>query len=430
MQENYPTLADLTAAAPQLGAHPQASTVCDYWKEKRAAAKHPLIWSTKPETKANDPDPFVCFRRRELRQTRKMRRNDQISYEKLKSLRDSLAQARTLMDNTLKRDRLKREALLLDMLAFDQKVKLHDLYKKYQPSLLLEDDELKVRGCLVPLFLYLILCPQTKKRPMQPPPPKLRISINGSGVKQVSSDRDSAITIPSLDPRLEAEQVQPELRLPPERVVMGVDPAYPTYVLHDVSSVSHPRWSESQFFDMTSALSVSFKAPVDERRACFEFVPSSRDSNGFSVRRRIGRGGRRIIDRRPPIDSSELVAGSKYDVPFLEAQDQDAAAHLAVDPALAWRPPFSVPIPFYTPPDLSSLNGGDGARSRLQRGGLVGRAGATLVKVTPGLNTSGTPPPPGGSPATPNPAKRLKLLKIPSGEVGGEDEKPVKVRHG
>jgi len=75
-----PTLDDLGP----LGKHPAATAVMEYWQLRRTSLNGSLLTMLKPETKLNDPDPFVCFRRRELRQTRKSRRNDQQSYERVR----------------------------------------------------------------------------------------------------------------------------------------------------------------------------------------------------------------------------------------------------------------------------------------------------------------------------------------------------------
>ena len=48
-------------------------------------------------SEADDADPYVCFRRREVRQTRKTRGRDAQIVEKLKKLRLELEQARTLV---------------------------------------------------------------------------------------------------------------------------------------------------------------------------------------------------------------------------------------------------------------------------------------------------------------------------------------------
>ena len=60
--------------------------VYDYWLNKRLLREHALIPSVKSEKRdgTSDRDPYVAFRRRtEKMQTRKNRKNDEHSYEKM-----------------------------------------------------------------------------------------------------------------------------------------------------------------------------------------------------------------------------------------------------------------------------------------------------------------------------------------------------------
>lgn len=64
--------------------------VYDYWLNKRLTTQHPLILSIKTENRAGSAanNPYIAFRRRtEKMQTRKNRKNDETSYEKMLKLR-------------------------------------------------------------------------------------------------------------------------------------------------------------------------------------------------------------------------------------------------------------------------------------------------------------------------------------------------------
>lgn len=65
-------------------------TVYDYWLNKRLKMQHPLILSIRTENRpgAAPNNPYLAFRRRtEKMQTRKNRKNDETSYEKMLKLR-------------------------------------------------------------------------------------------------------------------------------------------------------------------------------------------------------------------------------------------------------------------------------------------------------------------------------------------------------
>lgn len=63
---------------------------------------------------SNSANPYVAFRRRtEKMQTRKNRKNDEASYEKMLKLKRDLKKAFTLLEMVKKREKLKREDLHL-----------------------------------------------------------------------------------------------------------------------------------------------------------------------------------------------------------------------------------------------------------------------------------------------------------------------------
>lgn len=72
------------------------SAVYDYWLSKRLKVQHPLIHLVRTEKRdgASNNNPYVAFRRRtEKMQTRKNRKNDEASYEKMLKLKRDLSKA-------------------------------------------------------------------------------------------------------------------------------------------------------------------------------------------------------------------------------------------------------------------------------------------------------------------------------------------------
>ncbi|CAK7217885.1 Enhancer of polycomb-like protein 1 [Sporothrix bragantina] len=103
-----------------------AKEIYEYWKQRRVdigGALHPsLKFETHQET--DEMDPFVCFRRREVRQTRKTRARDIQSADKLKKLRRELEDGRQLVILSHEREVAKRELLLTDRAVYEQRAKL------------------------------------------------------------------------------------------------------------------------------------------------------------------------------------------------------------------------------------------------------------------------------------------------------------------
>uniref|UniRef100_A0A672HAG7 Enhancer of polycomb homolog n=1 Tax=Salarias fasciatus TaxID=181472 RepID=A0A672HAG7_SALFA len=93
--------------------------VFDYWSRKRKVCKGGcLIPNVKQEKRdgSSTSDPYVAFRRRtEKMQTRKNRKNDEASYEKMLKLRRDLSRAVTILEMVKKREKSKRELLHLTL---------------------------------------------------------------------------------------------------------------------------------------------------------------------------------------------------------------------------------------------------------------------------------------------------------------------------
>ncbi|XP_019962632.2 enhancer of polycomb homolog 1 isoform X1 [Paralichthys olivaceus] len=93
--------------------------VFDYWSRKRKICKGgSLIPNVKQEKRdgSSTSDPYVAFRRRtEKMQTRKNRKNDEASYEKMLKLRRDLSRAVTILEMIKRREKSKRELLHLTL---------------------------------------------------------------------------------------------------------------------------------------------------------------------------------------------------------------------------------------------------------------------------------------------------------------------------
>lgn len=97
------------------------NAIIEYWQRRRL--QRPLISHLKHEDLGKlGADPYVCFRRRELKLPRKTRRSDAQIVDRLKKFHLDLSTTKILLQAAIKRDRYKREALLLE----------GDLFDKYQ----------------------------------------------------------------------------------------------------------------------------------------------------------------------------------------------------------------------------------------------------------------------------------------------------------
>lgn len=104
--------------------------VYQYWASKKGS--RPLLPTIKvrlldTSLDADDADPYVCFRRREVRQTRKTRGRDAQVVEKLKKLRMELEQARQLVGMVRDREKLNETNLSVTRKVFEQRKQLKEV---------------------------------------------------------------------------------------------------------------------------------------------------------------------------------------------------------------------------------------------------------------------------------------------------------------
>uniref|UniRef100_A0A8C2H162 Enhancer of polycomb homolog n=1 Tax=Cyprinus carpio TaxID=7962 RepID=A0A8C2H162_CYPCA len=104
--------------------------VFEYWSRKRKLCKNgSLIPTIKQEKRdgSSTNDPYVAFRRRtEKMQTRKNRKNDEASYEKMLKLRRDLSRAVTILEMIKKREKSKRELLHLTLEVVEKRNAIPD----------------------------------------------------------------------------------------------------------------------------------------------------------------------------------------------------------------------------------------------------------------------------------------------------------------
>uniref|UniRef100_A0A8C9V677 Enhancer of polycomb homolog n=1 Tax=Scleropages formosus TaxID=113540 RepID=A0A8C9V677_SCLFO len=104
--------------------------VFEYWICKRKASKNiSLIPTVKQEKRdgSSTNDPYVAFRRRtEKMQTRKNRKNDEASYEKMLKLRRDLSRAVTILEMIKRREKSKRELLHLTLEIVEKRYGMAD----------------------------------------------------------------------------------------------------------------------------------------------------------------------------------------------------------------------------------------------------------------------------------------------------------------
>jgi enhancer of polycomb-like protein len=310
--------------------------VYPHWKEERTKFDNKSIM---PSIKVRvfetgqdpeDNDPYVCFRRRESRQIRKTRGRDAQSTEKLRRLRKDLEDARSLLKMVNDREKLKMEVLKTDRRVFGQRLEVKNLKRKLG---LKDSDE------------DLINHKPPKKKAVevvvgQRPQTALRLPGRVEG-----RSSDDLVTLEEFYASREAEKrhkieekimqhkawnrgfldiTKYPLSPPSEQVNSNFRTATTQYLPTPPASISSDQSAEDEkekIEDQTSKYSVHYASPSPDLQSqpCF--------------RRRIGRGGRVLIDRRLPLAKNvhvdPIVADRfKYD----HDDDDDEQQVYYVDP--------------------------------------------------------------------------------------------------
>ncbi|KAI0434663.1 enhancer of polycomb-like-domain-containing protein [Xylaria sp. FL1042] len=293
-----------------------AKPLYEYWRSRRQVTGNKSLHpSLKFEThqEHDDMDPYVCFRRREVRQTRKTRARDVQVADKLKKLRRELEDGRQLVVFAYRREVLKRELLKTDKLVYEQRAKLKET--KIKLNIKTDDDDL--------------FNTKPQKRPKtepQPPPPRatphsqLRLAVrpDGRSMEPVEltllRDKHAERQLELLN-NIELK-VQEHRRwnsnyidltadpLPPvkEEQEQKFRPAKTTYLMTPPASAS-----DSMDIDETPPAPEKSTEPFVFKAASIE---DSDEEEMPSFRRRVGRLGRLFIDRRPGKSRSGLSSPS------------------------------------------------------------------------------------------------------------------------
>ncbi|UZJ57280.1 hypothetical protein CBS101457_006600 [Exobasidium rhododendri] len=91
-----------------------ARVVYPFWKERREEKEGKALVPILNFDESNENDPYVCFRRREVKTIRKTRKTDVLHLEKLVKLRNEMQQAVTLLALLAHREKTKRASLMQD----------------------------------------------------------------------------------------------------------------------------------------------------------------------------------------------------------------------------------------------------------------------------------------------------------------------------
>lgn len=275
----------------------------------------PLQFETGQDT--DDSDPYVCFRRREVRQIRKTRGRDAQSAEKLRRLRKELEDARQIVALVRQREVARKEMIAMERKLFIERAEVRDMKRKLNIK---DDDEDLINQKVIdaapdksPIEHALTHSPQPKKKPEfqpgRPNAPQLRLplkpGLQGAEDLQLLEDvqtekeneilRDIKANITKHIKWNEGyvDLTRAPLSPSPERTfdTAAFRPAF-------TAQLPTPPSSESSGDMMDTALDLTSPLHSRDKLASRALEIHGEPHRMPSFRRRVGRGGRLLIDRR------------------------------------------------------------------------------------------------------------------------------------
>lgn len=303
--------------------------VYDHWAARRSSnSNRGLAPHLKFETgqESDDSDPYVCFRRRELRQIRKTRNRDAQSAEKLRKLRMELDAARNLVLMVRRRETAKRDTLAIDRQVYDQRQQFRETKRKLaikgDEELLINQKKQKIPQGMTPN--QAALAQQLRMPGLTPGGPGADLRT----LADVQSERDRSIfteissnidkharwnegfvdrTKAPLTPDSDDGQQPGGFReAMPAMEYLPTPPASN----HEQQNLSEVQALETKL-DSGSSTPFRYASPADDTDSATPMA---------AYRRRVGRGGRVIFDRRFPVRTK---VGSDEDTRWKYDSDHD-----------------------------------------------------------------------------------------------------------
>ncbi|KAF2272759.1 uncharacterized protein EI97DRAFT_385030 [Westerdykella ornata] len=303
-----------------------ARDIYPHWKNQRLLkGGRPLIASLKFETnlETDDSDPYVCFRRREVRQVRKTRGRDAQVTEKLKKLRKELEEARFIMAQVRRRELLLRDQLAIEKQIFEQRTAVKEIKRKL--GIKENDEELLINQKPTPKPKPRTSLDMPKQIPGRPPiPTRNLMETDLVYIEDQLARRSEAIenfiednltkhqkwnqgwideTWRPITPPLEPERAKSDFRAVSTRTQLLTPPA--SEEDEGAGGTMETDQADRQV-ELRRSARIQYSPPPED-------VPH-RDQTRF--RRRIGRGGRTMVDRRgikrQKLDSIDERVADRY----------------------------------------------------------------------------------------------------------------------
>lgn len=286
---------------------PLVSVVYPWWKERRQDRDGKLVIPQLNFDESNDSDPYVCFRRREVKLTRKTRKTDVLHLEKLLKLRAEMDHVVTLLENLAQREKTKRASLAQDRTWWETTRDLQEIKRIWGvvgPNNGQEDEELISAANREEPGYGVGAAPKKRKRHEEAAAAQAAAAQAASLSATKGSFKRSRN---SLEPGASSSSSAPATQSLGQAIMERAQ-AVQAYIDREClrkaeTDLGWEEGSDTAYQPVPPPPSIRSFRPIQsdtgsENASAFASAPSLRAGRPPSFRRRIGRGGRVFLDRR------------------------------------------------------------------------------------------------------------------------------------
>ncbi|BGP22424.1 enhancerof polycomb-like protein [Rhodotorula toruloides] len=280
---------------------PYAKDVYPHWKERRVDRGGKPVFPQLDYDESNEANPYVCFRRRDVKTARKTRRSDQQNLERLVRLRNDLYAAHALMVKVQERERLKLDAIELERRILDGRCEMRELKRRLnEPD---GDEDL------------LISRKERKRKRDDQMAGSLRIPL-GRKTENILSPSNLVPSLEELQARKQRnEAILKQIERDLVRKRQG-DQFWDDWT--DSAYVARPPPTPARFWRTVEPVPNSVPFGSAGRREALGFATQYQPPLGrvrTSFRKRVGRGGRILLDRIGPARRDGELPSAKRRLP-------------------------------------------------------------------------------------------------------------------
>jgi len=328
-----------------------ARDIYEYWKTRRqCSCNRPLQPSLKFEIHqdSDDTDPYVCFRRRDVRQTRKTRARDVQSTEKLRKLRKELEEGRQLVVMAQQRELAKRELIAVDRAIFEQRARVKEIRQRL--GIKVDDEDLinqKPQKRPKPSDLPQLQRTQATQLRLPTRPDGRPIEADLTLLSDVIAQKENLLQM-EIDQKIQQHQRWNQNHVDVTREPLsptkpqGREPSFRSAITHYLLTPP-ASLSEESSGDQPSP------SPENDDSILVRHASFSEDVESYSqpaYRRRYGRLGRLWIDRRGMASPVQEMDAATYDRWKYDQDDDDEPPIYEVDPYDTKALKFRATIPY------------------------------------------------------------------------------------